>query len=163
MPETVNQVNPQAAPAATPPAAVAAAPAAVGAPAAPTVAAPASAAPRTFTQEDVNRIVAERVSREAAKYADYDAVKAELAGLKASNAVRDIRDRVAAEKQIPVSLLTADTEEACRQQADAILAFARPTQAAAAPAVRDGGEVQATSGSSTRDQFAEWLQNELGN
>ena len=164
MSETVNQVNPQAAGAANPaPAAAAAAPAAVGVPAAPTAAAPVSAAQRTFTQEGVNRIVADRLNREAAKYADYDAVKNELATLKASNAIRDIREKVAGEKKVPASLLTGDTEEACRQQADAILAFAGTAQTGSAPTVPDGGEVHTTPGGSTRDQFAEWFQSALGN
>lgn len=152
MAETVNQEATPAAPAANP--------AAEGAPAANTAAAPASAAPRTYTQEQVNRIVSDRLSRETAKYADYDSIKQELANLKAENALRDIRQNVATEKGLPASLLTADTEEACRAQADAILAFARPAHTA--PSVPDGGEAHTSSGGATRDQFAEWLPSALG-
>lgn len=147
MEETVNQV--------ITPAAEAANPAAAGAPAANTAAAPASAAPRTFTQEDVNRIVADRLNRETAKYSDYDAVKSELAQLKSANAIREIREQVASAKNLPASLLTGDSKESCEQQADAILAFAKPVQTA--PVVPDGGEVSHAGGGKTRDQFSDWF------
>lgn len=146
--ETVNQETTQAAEAANS--------AAAGAPAANTAAAPASAAPRTFTQDEVNGIVAERLRRETAKYADYDSVKNELAQLKSANAIRDIREQVASAKQIPAALLTGDTKEACEQQADAILAFAKPAQTA--PVVPDSGEVTHAGGGKTRDQFSDWFQ-----
>lgn len=152
MAETVNQE--------ATPAAQAADSAAAGAPAANTGAAPASAAARTFTQEELDRIVADRLQRAATKYADYDSIKRELSELKAANAVRDIRQKVAEEKKIPLALLTADTEEACQAQADAILAFARPAHTA--PTVPDGGETNTSSSGATRDQFAEWLPAALG-
>lgn len=145
MDETVNQDPIQTAQAVEPGAA--------GAQASNTGAAPASAAERTFTQAELNRQIDARLQRERAKFADYDAVKQELSDLKAANAIRDIRDQVALDKKIPVSLLTGDTKEACEQQADAILAFARGSSF---PSVPDGGEVSPKAGSSTRDQFAEW-------
>ena len=43
----------------------------------------------TFTQADVDRIVRERVQRERAKYADYDALKAKAEG------VKTVEDRLA--------------------------------------------------------------------
>ncbi len=147
--ETVNQETTQAAEAANS--------AAAGAPAANTAAAPASAAAqRTFTQDELNSIVADRVRREANKYADYESVKTELANLKAANAIRDIREQVASAKKIPAALLTGDTKEACEQQADAILAFAKPAQTA--PVVPDSGEVTHAGGGKTRDQFSDWFQ-----
>ena len=151
MAETVNQETTQAAQAANT--------AADGAPAANTAAAPASAAPRTFTQEELDRIVAERLQRATAKFADYDSTKKELADLKKANEIRDIRQQVAEEKKIPLALLTADTKEACEAQADAILAFARTSPSA--PTVPDGGETQTSSGGTARDKFAEWLPNAL--
>lgn len=48
-----------------------------------------TAAPETFTQADVDRIVRERVQRERAKYADYDELKAKAAG------VKTVEDRLA--------------------------------------------------------------------
>lgn len=61
----------------------------------------------------------------------------ELDGVRQQNTIREIREKVAGEKKIPVKLLTAETEEACAQQADAILAFANP---GSYPTVQDGGE-----------------------
>lgn len=121
---------------------------------------------KTFTQEEVNSIVAERLGRDRQKYADYDSLKekaeqydklqeankselekanerankleAELAGIKKANEVRDMRSNVSKETGIPIDLLTADTEEECKKQAEAIKAFAMPK---GYPQVSDGGEV----------------------
>lgn len=105
--------------------------------------------PRTFTQEEVNSIVADRLNRERAKYADYDdlkarasqydTTKAQLDALNSANARRDMIARVAAATGCPAELLTGDTEEACTAQAQAITAFAKPQQPAWYPNVRDGG------------------------
>ena len=91
--------------------------------------------PRTFTQAEVNSIVADRLTRERAKYADYDdlkakaqqfdTTKAELDALNAANAQRDMKARVSAATGVPVELLTADTEDACTAQAQAALKFAK--------------------------------------
>lgn len=83
-----------------------------------------------------------------------DALTAELNGMKSAETIRVTREKVASEKNIPVHLLTGETEEACAKQADEILAFATPP---AYPAVRDSGEVHNTSKASTKDQFAEWM------
>lgn len=115
---------------------------------------PAQQAERTFTQAELNAAVADRLQRERAKYADYGAVKQELADLKAANAVRDIREAVGKDKGVPRELLTGETKEACEAQADAILAFANARNAA--PTVPDGGEARSTGGA-TRDQFAEFM------
>lgn len=133
---------------------------------------------KTFTQEDVNRIVQNRV----AKYADYDDLKAkaakldeieeankselqkateraenlqkELDGMKQAEAIRTMRDAVAKETGVPADLLTGGTEEECKAQAEAIKAYAKPGKY---PKVPDGGEPQNHKGATTRDQFAEWL------
>lgn len=108
--------------------------------------------PRTFTQEEVNSIVADRLSRERAKYADYDdlkakasqydTTKAQLDALNSANARRDMIARVAAATGCPAELLTGDTEEACTAQAQAITAFAKTQQPAWYPNVKDGGAPQ---------------------
>ena len=147
-------------------------------------------AEKTFTQEDVNKIVEDRLQRERQKYAgmaDYDQVKEkagkydelqeasktelqkatdkvaslqkELDGIKHEASVRAIRTKVAEEKGVPASLLTADTEDACKEQADAILAFANPS---GYPNVRDGGEVKATGKKSTSDLFGDWFNKKYG-
>lgn len=137
---------------------------------------------KVFTQAEVDKIVGERLARDRAKFADYDDLKekaskfdeleeanktelqkanekvaslqAELDGIKAAEAIRTIRDKVAQELEIPASLLTGDTEDACRAQAEAIKAYARPKSA---PKVKDGGEPGHAQGQSTRQQFADWL------
>ena len=81
----------------------------------------------------------------------------ELDGMKAAESLRVMREKVAAEKKVPVSLLTGETEEDCASQADSILAFAKPTY----PRVADGGEVNINTKSATRDQFAEWAKENL--
>ena len=130
----------------------------------PTAAAPASAAndnpQRTFTQAEVNQIIADRLARErrANPPAELDSLRAEVEQLKTAAAVRDIRDKVAGEKSVPVKLLTGSTEAECSAQADAILAFAAQQQGKPYPTVQDGGEVGKNgSGGTTRDQFAQWF------
>ncbi len=105
--------------------------------------------PRTFTQAEVNSIVADRLTRERAKYADYDdlkakaqqfdTTKAELDALNAANAQRDMKARVSAATGVPVELLTGDTEEACTAQAQAALKFAKKDLGY--PVLRDGGAI----------------------
>ena len=136
----------------------------------------------SFTQEDVDRIVKERLERERAKYADYESMKEkaakydeveeasktelqkatekvtklqkELDSIKTAEKVRNIRAEVAKETNVPVDLLTGETKEDCEAQAKAILSFAKPDTY---PNVKDGGEVRNTGGKKTRDQFADFL------
>lgn len=123
---------------------------------------------KTFTQAQVDAIVGDRLAREREKYKDYDALKQsaerhkdydallrERDSLKAQAAVRDARDKVAGETGVPVNLLTGDTEETCRAQAEALLKWhgEKPLY----PDGNDGGEVLPTSKGSTREQFAEWF------
>ena len=120
---------------------------------------------KTFTQAEVDAIVGDRLKRDRQKFADYDALKEkaekfdameeankselqkaiersdalqnELDSIKAANAIRDIRQKVAEETGVPANLLTGNSEEACMEQAKGIMAYANPGY----PAVRDGGEV----------------------
>lgn len=88
--------------------------------------------------------------------AQLKAAQDELASLKAANNVRDIREKVSKEVGVPASLLTAETEEACKTQAEAIKAYAQPS---GYPPVKDGGEVRHEPGKSApRDSFADWMQ-----
>lgn len=142
--------------------------------------------PRTFTQEEVDRIVGERLQRERAKYADFEALKEkaakfdeaeqaqkselqkateraealqkELDNLKHADSVREIRNKVATETGVPASLLNADDEEGCKVQAQAILEFAKPQ---GYPVVKDSGEVRKTSGGATRDKFKDWYESNI--
>ena len=141
---------------------------------------------RTFTQDEVNQMIGERLAREKAKYSNYeeleakahkfdeieeksktelqkaqeerDAFKAELEGMKKANSIRELREKVAKEKNIPANLLTGETEEECTAQADAILSFVMPN---AYPAVKDGGEVRKTSKKDTASQFADWFNEQI--
>lgn len=136
---------------------------------------------KTFTQDELNTIVGERLKREREKFADYEdlkakagrldeleeanktelqkateraqALEAELNSLKEAETIRTLRDKVATETGVPASLLTAKTEDECREQANAILGFARPQEY---PQVKDGGEVNHVGKPTSKQQFAEW-------
>lgn len=82
----------------------------------------------------------------------------ELNGLKAANAIRDIRETVSKDLGVPSDLLTGATDEECRAQANAILAFAKP---AGYPRVPDGGEKTPPSGKSTAQQFEDWFNTQV--
>lgn len=138
---------------------------------------------RTFTQAEVDAIIGDRLKRDRAKYADYEelkekagrldaieeaakselqkatekaaALQTELDGLKRSEQIREMRDRVAAELGVPAALITAEDEDAARKQAEGILDFAKPGKY---PSVKDGGEPRrATGKTTTRQQFADWF------
>ncbi|MCH4015044.1 MAG: hypothetical protein LKE64_12080 [Solobacterium sp.] len=141
---------------------------------------------KTFTQDEVNRMIGDRLAREREKYSGYDemkekaqkydeaqeANKTELqkatekaaklqqqvdAMTKAEN-LRQIREKVSADTGVPANLLTADDEETCTAQAKAILEFAKPQSY---PNVSDSGEVQHTSSKSAAQQFADWFNQSL--
>lgn len=135
-----------------------------------------------FTQADLDRIVQDRLSREREKYGDYDALKQkaakfdkieeeskselqkateratelqnELNAMKNAEKIRVMREKVAQDTGVPVNLLTADSEDACKEQATQILEFSRP---AGYPNVRDGGEARTSAKQDPRDSFAEWF------
>lgn len=136
---------------------------------------------KTFTQDELNAIVNERLKREREKYPDYAALKEkaekydkyeeeskteiqkmtekadrlqkELDDIKHAESLREIRAKVAKETGVPENLLSGATEEDCKAQAEAIKAFAKPTY----PSVRDGGEPGGNPGVTTAQQFADWF------
>ena len=143
---------------------------------------------RTFTQEDVDRIVTERLKRERMATADYEdlkakaqkfdemeeankselqkatdkaaALQAELDGMKKAAKIQAMRESVATETGVPVSLLTGSTEDECKDQAKAIAAFAK---GGAYPSVPDSGEVDPNKAKqTTKQQFAEWFTKNWG-
>lgn len=75
-----------------------------------------------------------------------------------AEALRTMREKVSGENNVPASLLTGETEEACAEQAKAILAFA---QSSGYPVIRDGGEPPRQPTIKTRDKFAEWAKDNL--
>lgn len=143
---------------------------------------------KTFTQAELDAIVSDRLKRDRAKYADYEELKAkagkldeieeaskselqkateraaalqtELDSLRKAEELRNMRDSIAAELGVPAVLLTAETEEACRTQAEAVLNLT--TNQKGYPTVRDGGEVSGHGKASPKQQFADWA-NEVFN
>ena len=81
------------------------------------------------------------------------ALAGQLAALQKDIDARNARDKVAAETGVPAGLLTAETEEACRAQADALNKWRGPAQNY--PTLSDGGETLPASRGETRDQFAQ--------
>lgn len=74
----------------------------------------------TFTQEDVNKAVQERLARERAKYADHDALKAKAAELDQIKAVQKTAEERAAEELAQARKAAADAAaEAARFRAAA--------------------------------------------
>lgn len=138
---------------------------------------------KTFTQEEVNGIVNDRLARERKKYEGIDletlkskaakfdemeesnkselekaneranALQAKLDGIQKEKELSEMRSKVADEIGVPAKLLNGASEDECREQAEAIKAFAVPS---GYPSVRDGGEPQITSKKSVRDEFASW-------
>ena len=139
-----------------------------------------TAVEKTFTQSELDSIVADRLRRERSKYEGFDEIKAkadkldeieaanktelekvteratalesELNAMKKAASIREIREKVSAETGIPAKLLTAENEDDCRAQAEAIKDFAKP---APYPQLKDGGEIVVMDGS-PRQHFAEW-------
>lgn len=124
---------------------------------------PAYVAPAS--QADLDRIIADRLSREKAKYADYDDAKAKAAEYdkaqeaakteaqkladrlaaaeaKAQEAeVKALRAEVAQAKGVPAALLTGATQEALEAAADALIAFRGEAPKPAAPSANGQGRV----------------------
>ena len=140
---------------------------------------------RTYTQAEIDQMIEDRLYRERKKFADYedlkakaekfdaaeeaqktelqkateraDALQAQVDSFTKAEEVRKIRAEVSQETGIPASLLTADTKEACEEQAKAIAEYTASNEAPAYPSVKDGGDPQVNRKKSTRDQFAEWI------
>lgn len=86
-------------------------------------------------------------------------LQAELNDLKRAATVRALRDKVAKDTGVPAELLTGDTEDDCKTQAEAIQAYAQAQPGY--PALKDGGEVGKAASTATRDKFAEWAKDAL--
>ena len=68
-----------------------------------------------------------------------EALQNELDSRKRSDSIREMRAKVAKETQVPVELLSYETEEECVNQAKAIADYAKT--AGGYPSLPDGGEV----------------------
>ncbi len=133
---------------------------------------------KTFTQDEVDRLIGERLSRERGKYADYADLKAkaekydeaqeaakselekardaaekaeaELEAMKADAAHRGLVDKVSSETGIPGNLLHGDSEEELRASAEALSAFVESRKPQ--PPLDKGG-APTPSGAVTRDSI----------
>ncbi|MDQ0168769.1 phage scaffolding protein [Paenibacillus tundrae] len=75
---------------------------------------------KTFTQEDVDRMIADRLGRERKKHGDYDDIKAELAKLKSAEEERQKAEMTAterAEAERTKALERAEAAEKSREDA----------------------------------------------
>lgn len=126
--------------------------------------------------EDVKKQLAEALAQlEAAKKASEGApspdeltkakdqaakFEKELTAMKLQNQLRELRETVAKEKGVPASLLTGETEEACKAQADGILEFSKSQTGY--QQLKDGGEVGGGVGQgTTAEKFAAWAKDYL--
>lgn len=129
---------------------------------------------RTFTQDEVNRFLAEDRRKNEAKFADYDELKAKAAKFDEAEAANKtelqkaqeaaqaaekraqaaesglLRARVAAAKGVPVELLTGSTEAELEAAADALLAF-KGTTPNGPPPEGHGADVHKTGDMSAAD------------
>lgn len=87
----------------------------------------------------------------------------ELTSLKQANTLRDLREKVSKETGVPAALLTGETEDACKSQAEAIKAYSQAQPPAGYPKIPDGGEVRVPASGSARDKFAEWMNTNFPN
>lgn len=138
---------------------------------------------KTFTQAELNTIVQDRVQRERVKYEGFEELKAKaqkydeqeeaaktelqkaqeraaeleekLKKKEHEESIREMKKKVAEELKVPADLLTGETEDECRTQAQAILSFATSQ---GYPTVKDGGESNPVQKKSTRDSFKEWAE-----
>ena len=84
-------------------------------------------------------------------------LQAKLDAIEKDASVRALRAKVSKETKVPAELLTGETEDDCKKQADAILAFANPSY----PSLPDGGEHSNSNNTSTSAKFAEWAKDLL--
>lgn len=141
---------------------------------------------KTFTQEEVNKIIGERLAKEKSRYADYDDIKAkaakydkqeeanmselekaqktankykqELESYKKSEKLHEVRSKVSKETGVPEDMLYGETEEECKLQAEKILKFSKPQ---AYPEVSDGGESKGHGKKSDAQLFGDFLEKQF--
>ena len=97
--------------------------------------------------EEANKSELQKATERAAQ------LESELNQIKKEASIKDVRNKVAKELGVPADLLTAETEDACKEQAKAILNFAKPSSY---PTIKDAGEVNNVGKPSPKQQFAEW-------
>lgn len=142
---------------------------------------------KTFTQAEVNSFLMREEKKIKAKYADYAdlqakaskldeleeanksalekanekaaKLQAELDGIKKAAELREMREKIATENNIPANLLTGTTEEECNAQVESIKGLLNangiPTS------VSDGGEPNHSGKVSNQTTFANWVKGKI--
>ena len=139
-------------------------------------------AEKLFTQDEVNSFFNKRYSELMSQVTEYkqkaekydemeeankselqkateraEKLQTELDQIKKTQGLKEMREKVAKEANIPLasmSLLTGETEEACMEQAKTIQAMMTP---GTYPNVPDGGELQKISKGTPRDMFKNYM------
>lgn len=124
---------------------------------------------KTFTQEDVDKIVSDRLTRERAKFEGYEdyksrAEKADELSQKLTEQtsradaaeLKALRTSVSAEHGVPLSALTATSEEDLTAQAKELLEW-RGTPAAVKRETNSSGNSNAESGMNAKQRAAQAL------
>ena len=142
---------------------------------------------KIFTQAEANSFLKKEEAKIKAKYSDYAELKekaakfdelaeanktelekaneraaklqAELDGIKKAAELRDMREKIATENNIPANLLTGATEEECNAQVESIKGLLNangiPTS------VSDGGEPNHSGKVSNQTKFANWVKDKI--
>lgn len=142
---------------------------------------------KTFTQAEVNSFLKREEEKIKAKYADYAdlqtkaakldeieaankselekaneraaKLQAELDGIKKAAELREMREKIATENNIPANLLTGTSEEECNAQVESIKGLLNangiPTS------VSDGGEPNHSGKVSNQTTFANWVKGKI--
>ena len=142
---------------------------------------------KTFTQAEVNSFLKREEEKIKAKYADYAdlqakaskldeleeanksalekanekaaKLQAELDGIKKAAELREMREKIATENNIPANLLTGTSEEECKAQVESIKGLLNangiPTS------VSDGGEPNHSGKVSNQTTFANWVKGKI--
>lgn len=144
---------------------------------------------KTFTQEEVNAIVADRLTRERSKYADYDELKAKAgkfdeAAEASKTDLQKLQEAKAEAARLQSQIDTMMKADGIRKIREKVAAETKVpanllsgedeasckaqaeailafAQPASYPTLRDGGEVRKTSGASTAGQFADWFNKQI--
>lgn len=142
---------------------------------------------KIFTQAEANSFLKKEEAKIKAKYSDYAELKekaakfdelaeanktelekanekaaklqAELDGIKKAAELREMREKIATENNIPANLLTGATEEECKAQVESIKGLLNangiPTS------VSDGGEPNHSGKVSNQTTFANWVKGKI--
>ena len=142
---------------------------------------------KIFTQAEANSFLKKEEAKIKAKYSDYAELKekaakfdelaeanktelekanekaaklqAELDGIKKAAELREMREKIATENNIPANLLTGATEEECNAQVESIKGLLNangiPTS------VSDGGEPNHSGKVSNQTTFANWVKGKI--